>query len=260
MAQSPEYRRILHRMGYYSYQDGLIFRHLNQEGGWDEHNMKCRSYILRAMEVFKPGKVTILGSGWLLDIPLAEIAEKAEFVTLVDIVHPPEVKEQIAVYPNVKILEADVTGGLIKEVWNKCGSRFFIRKFRTLPEISIPEFEPDEDPGLVVSLNILTQLENLPAEYIKKRSKINENELDSFRSCIQRKHIEFLRKYNSVLITDVQEIFMDNKNEQKVVPTVRTVIPEGNMKEEWTWNFDLRGSDYYNSRSVLKVMATTYGI
>jgi hypothetical protein len=32
-------------------------------------------------------------------------------------------------------------------------------------------------------------------------------------------------------------------------------LPEGKHKEEWTWDFDLKGSDYYGKRSVLKVAA-----
>ena len=63
-------------MGYYDYQSGLIYRHLNQESGWDSHLEKCRSYILRAIDKHKPGKVTVLGSGWLLELPIAEIVEK----------------------------------------------------------------------------------------------------------------------------------------------------------------------------------------
>ena len=28
---------MLSKMGYYTYQNGLIYNHLNQEGGWDGH-------------------------------------------------------------------------------------------------------------------------------------------------------------------------------------------------------------------------------
>lgn len=257
MQHSPEYRRILHRMGYYSYQSGLIYRHLNQDGGWDEHNRKCRSYILDAIGQFKPDKVTILGSGWLLDIPLAEIAERAGSVVLVDIVHPPEVKEQISVYGNVSLKEADLTGGLIAEVWGRT-NRFFFRKIKSLSEIVIPEFMPEEDPGLVISLNILTQLENLPAEYLRKKSAVTEAELCNFRKCVQQKHVDFLSRHKSVLITDFEEVFTGNNGDRKVVPTLLTYIPDGKMRDEWVWDFDIKGSDYYTSHSILKVLAVTY--
>lgn len=245
-------------MGYYSYQNGLIYRNLNQDGGWDEHNQRCRNYILKAVDRFAPSKVTVLGSGWLLDIPLAEIAEKAVHVDLIDIVHPPQVREQTSVYKNVHLCELDVTGGLISEIWDKTRKYYFLRKLKTLEQITLLDFVPAEDPGLVISLNILTQLENLPVEYLKSKSVIQESEFINFRKLIQSRHLDFLRQHKSVLITDVEEIFTGNNGQSNVVPTLRIDIPDGAMKEEWTWNFDLQGSDYYNRRSILKVMAATF--
>jgi len=92
MTQSLSYRRILHKMGYYNYQRGLIYHHLDEEGSWNDHLRKCRSFILEAVERYKPPVVTILGSGWLLDLPLSEITAMATTINLVDIVHPPDGK------------------------------------------------------------------------------------------------------------------------------------------------------------------------
>ena len=127
MAHSESYRRMLSRMGYYNYQQGLIYRHLNQEGGWDVHLERCRSFILRALDYYRPGKVTVLGSGWLLDLPLSEMAGMTDEISLVDIVHPPGVNQQVASLKKVKISEQDITGGLILEVWNKTRKRNFLQ-------------------------------------------------------------------------------------------------------------------------------------
>ena len=121
MTHSTEYRRILTRMGYYNYQNGLLSRHVNQDGEWDEHLQHCRNYILKIIDLLKPETITILGSGWLLDLPLSEMLEKTKKIYLIDIVHPPEVLKQISVFENVSLVEADVTGGLISEVWEKTG-------------------------------------------------------------------------------------------------------------------------------------------
>ena len=255
MAYSETYRRMLNRMGYYNYQQRLIYRHLNQEGGWDTHLERCRIFILKALDYYKPRKVTILGSGWLLELPLSEMTGMTEEINLVDIIHPPEVKQQVAILKKVKVSEADVTGGLIEEVWNKTRKRFFFNRLKSLDSIQIPEYQPEEDPGLVISLNILTQLESLVVDFLKKRAAIREEELFSFRSEIQDKHIRFLQKYKSVLITDTAEIFSDKSGRTVTNNSVVTVIPEGSYREEWTWNFDLKGSDYINKRSVLKVVA-----
>jgi hypothetical protein len=255
MPHSETYRRMLYRMGYYNYQHGLIYRHLNQRGGWDTHLERCRSFILKALEFYKPGKVTIMGSGWLLELPLAEMVEVTDEICLVDIVHPPEVKQQVAGLKKVKLFEQDVTGGMIEDVWKKSARRFFAKKGNCTDTILIREYQPDEDPGLVISLNILTQLETLPVDLLKRRGVLNEEELIQFRTEVQEKHINFLKKHKSALITDTVEIFTENSGKTLRNNSLLTKLPEGKYKEEWTWNFDLLKSDYNGKKSVFEVLA-----
>lgn len=257
MSYSESYRRLLNRMGYYDYQSGLIFRHLNQESGWDSHLEKCRSYIIRALELYKPEKVTVLGSGWLLDLPIAEIVERTGKVSLVDIIHPPDVVKQAGDIPNVELIESDVTGGLIKQVGGKIKNNTFFKKANNLKGIIIPDYIPGDDPGMIISLNLITQLEVLPLRYIRKKALISEDELLQFRKAIQESHIRFLSRYRSVLITDFEEIITDKSGAIKNIPTLIAELPEASAREEWTWNFDLKGADYYNSRSVMNVIAIT---
>ena len=255
MAFGESYRRILNRLGYYDYQHGFIVRHLSQGTGWNNHLEKCRSFILKALEVHKPEKITVLGSGWLLELPLAEMLEKVSKVCLVDIIHPPEVIRQAGVLQGVELKTEDISGGLIKEVWRNTSRIPFFVKLKSLNDLTIPEYKPDPDPGMVISLNILTQLETLPVKHLKKRSKADEEELNRFRKEIQNKHISFLKKHKSLLITDVTEIFTDRSGNVSEKQSVITDLPEGIHKEEWTWDFDLKGSDYYGKRSVFKVAA-----
>jgi hypothetical protein len=255
MAYSEYYKRILHRLGYYNYQNGLIYRHLNQGNGWNDHLGSCRKFILRSVEIIRPERVTVLGSGWLLDLPLDEMLELTKSVTLIDIVHPPEAVRQVSALGNVELIEADVTGGLIEEVWNKAGKLPFYRKLKTLDGIVIPDFHFPTDPGLVVSLNILSQLETLPLKLLRSKSSVNEEEFSRFRMEIQKRHIALLSEYNSVLITDHSEVFIDRKGNSTEVPTVITELPEGKCSERWTWDFDLKGSDYYEKKSVMNVIA-----
>jgi hypothetical protein len=255
MAFGESYRRILNRMGYYNYQHGFIVRHLNQETGWNSHLEKCRSFIISALEVHKPERITVLGSGWLLELPLVEMIEKVNKVFLIDIIHPPEVIRQVSNLPGVELKTEDISGGLIDEVWHKTARLPFFKKLKSLDDLTIPEYIPDSDPGMVISLNILTQLETLPVKHLMKKTNANEEELTKFRKEIQNKHIDFLKKNKSVLITDVIEIFTDRSGNISEKESVITGLPEGIYKEEWTWDFDVRGSDYYQKRSVLKVVA-----
>jgi len=256
MPYSELYRRILYKMGYYSYQEGLIYRHLKQKGGWDSHLSNCRSFILKAADLLKPRKVTVLGSGWLLDFPLAEMLERDIEIILIDIVHPPEVKKQLEGIERVRIAEADLTGGLIAEIWEKAGRLPFYKKLRSTGIINIPEYRPeDEDPGMVVSLNLLSQLDILPVRLLRKKSSVPEDELLNFRKEVQQKHLAFLLKHRSVLITDVREIYSDRKGQSIEEQTVVITLPPAEVKEEWTWNFDSTFSDYYGKKSVLEVVA-----
>jgi hypothetical protein len=231
MAHNESYRRILHKMRYYDYQHGLIYRYLNQGDGWNSHLEKCRSLILKALKI-----------------------DSVKKVHLVDIIHPPEVINQVSKLHKVTIKEDDITGGLIEEVWKEIKSIPFYRKLKTLENIVIPEYKPEDDPGMVISLNILTQLETLPVKYLKNRSKADDNEFIRFRSDIQNKHISFLKKHKSVLISDVIETYTDNSGNVKDNQSVIIDLPNGQYKEEWTWDFDLKRSDYYRKRSVFKVV------
>jgi hypothetical protein len=244
-------------MGYYNYQNGLIYRHLSQEGGWDEHLTRSRNFILKALDYYSPEKISVLGSGWLMELPIAEIVERKIKVSLVDIVHPPEVIAQAGKLENVNLVEDDVTGGLINEVWAKSSKYLFLKKMKSLEEIVIPEYNPESDPGLVISLNILTQLESLLVEFLRKRSNVKEEEFLRFRTEIQKRHISFLMKHRSVLISDTAEIVTDRSGNVNTINTMVIQIPEGKFSEEWTWNFDMKSSDYYNRTSVMKVSAVT---
>ena len=242
-------------MGYYNYQSGLIFRHLNQSGGWDSHLEHCRNFILKAIDLQKPEKITVLGSGWLLELPLAEMVEKVNIVCLADIVHPPEVIEQVSRLERVTLYETDITGGLIREVWQKTRNHTYFNKLKSLDGILIPEYEPECDPGMVVSLNILTQLESLLVDYLKRRSTICIDEYNRFRIAIQKSHMDFLKKHKSVLITDYSEVTTKNNGDVSTFTSLLADLPSSGVKEEWSWDFDKAGSDYYNSTSIMKVVA-----
>jgi hypothetical protein len=254
MIISPAYRRILHKMGYYDYQQGLIYRHLNQGNGWQGHEKHCRDFILNAIDNDHPEKITVLGSGWLLELPLAELAERTKHISLIDIVHPPAVRDQVKKFKNIELSEQDISGGLIDEVWRKAGKHTFLNKLRSLDEIEIPEFTL-RNPGTVISLNIMTQLEAMPIRLLEKKAKANEADLFNFRKEVQESHLRFLGKHKSLLITDTAEIFIDSSGNVTEDKTVIADLPEGIRKETWRWDFDLKGLDYSRKRSVMEVTA-----
>lgn len=258
MVRDAVYRRILYKMGYYDYQQELVFRHLNQEGGWDRHQANCRDFIIRAVKSCQPAILTVLGSGWLLDLPLTDLADLTRKIYLVDIIHPPGIRELTEKSGNIELREEDVTGGLIEEVWKKCHSASPFRKKIKREDISMPRYNPDYDQGMVVSLNLLTQLETLPCRFIERHSLMTDGDLIQLKTEIQQKHISYLTGRDSVLITDTCEVETGPGDRKKTIQSLLTDLPPGNINDGWEWNFDYRRSDYYMKRSVFLVSARCY--
>lgn len=255
MPHSPSYRRILHRMGYYNYQQGLIYRHLNQQNGWESHLGRCRSFILKSLDIVRPSRVTVLGSGWLMELPLAEMTERTEKIILVDIVHPPEVIRQVEGLKNVELSEQDVSGGLIGEVWSKTRKRTFFNRLPSLDTIAVSQYEPAEDPGMIISLNILTQLEVLPEKLLRKKSSAGDDEFFRFNRKVQESHLRLLKLHPSVLISDVSEVITTVKGTQSEIKTLLTELPAARIRDEWVWDFDLTHIDYNRRKSKFKINA-----
>jgi hypothetical protein len=153
----------------------------------------------------------------------------------------------------VELITEDVSGGLIEEIWKLTARLPFFARLKSLSGIEVPEYKPGRDPGMVISLNILTQIETLPVKQLLKKTSADEESINRFRKEIQDKHIGFLKKNRSVLITDVTEIVNAKSGIVTENQTVITSLPEGLYREEWTWDFDLKRSDYFEKRSVLKV-------
>ncbi len=257
MTHYPYYRRILHRMGYYDYQRGLIVNHIAQDNGWLRHQKHCRDFILKAVDVIAPEKVTVLGSGWLLELPLLEMSERVGEIRLVDIIHPPEVIVQTREIRNIKLIEDDITGGLIEEVWKKAGNRTFFNKLPSIGQIKIPEYNAG-NPGLIISLMVLTQLESLPVRLLEKKAKKDENALLNFRKNIQVNHISCLKQHKAVLITDTSEIFIDPDGKSTEVRTLLTDLPQNCYTETWRWDLDLKRADFNRKRSVMEITGVIF--
>lgn len=255
MTHNPSYRRILHRMGYYDYQQGLINNFLVQENGWLSHQQKCRNFILKAIEFFKPAKITVLGSGWLMELPLIEMAEQTNEICLVDIIHPPEVVTQASSLKKVKLIEDDVSGGLIEMVWEAAGKRTFLNRLKSLDGFVVPEYRSLADPGLVISLNILTQIEVLPLALLRKKTKASDDEYLLLRKKIQSKHLEYLKLHDSVIISDISELFTRAGGKTEKVNTLLVDLPEGIIRDKWQWDADLKGRDFNLRHSSFEVAA-----
>ena len=119
---------------------------------WEPHCERSRQIVLAATQrCERRRKAVILGSGWLLDVPLAELCSSFNEVVLVDLLPPLATRWRTRRYRSVSLLAADVSG-TAQAVWQAVEDRSSLP--RSVPDL----FIGDEEVDLVVSLNLLSQL------------------------------------------------------------------------------------------------------
>jgi hypothetical protein len=209
-------------------------RHMRNQTSWMPHLQNTRRFILSAAKRCQNrNKVIILGSGLLLDVPLLELTSMFREVVLADIVFLPEVQRAVKKNVNVTLLPLDMTSMAQKLYEN------VQRGIRELPEAAPSLNALDEDAGLVVSLNLLSQLWVVPRTYVLKKLRgLEEEELDDWCGRIVSSHYAFLQSLSCdvCLITDFEFIKLDKNgvivSQGSTIFNLRLPAP----KESWTWS------------------------
>ena len=243
---------ILKRLGYIKDQKGILNRYLREKEGWDVHLNKTRHFIINCLGDAENGKVAILGSGWLLDVPINELLEKFKQVNLYDIIHPNKIKNQFKKQLNINFIQTDLTGGLVNEI-------YAIVKGKT--KVDLNKLQPANDYDFsgydfVISLNLLNQLDILLKENLLKYGNYSREELNLFSKKIQENHVNILPKGKTCLITDYTEYLYDEKN--RFVNSNELVFinfPESKKEDEWEWAFDTKMTYYPKRKTVFRVKA-----
>ncbi len=248
--------KILRKMNYFSDQRGILGRYINEEGAWENHLAKTKEYIINCLGNKKPQSVAVLGSGWLLDVPLEYMAKNIKRVMLLDISHPPQIKHKIKKYDNMELIIRDISGGGILSVYNHVKEYKKNRTKGDLNEIELQGLKFVQQPDYIISLNILNQLDMLLAEYLKKYGIYEDNELNYLRKRIQKLHIDSLIPGKSCLITDYEEeIYNQDGTFDFKRDLILTDLPRPKNKKKWKWYFDSSGSYYPGKKVVFNVMA-----
>ncbi len=249
-------KKILRKFGFKNDQEGIINRYLREEEGWNEHLENTKNFILQVADKMLKQKVVVLGSGWLLDVPLESLSATFENVVLIDVVHPRQIEHKITKMPGVNTISTDITG-LVIPVYEALKEK--------KKEINLLELKQDYDNYLltelesadfVVSVNLLNQLDILICDYIKKTNRFSEDEISKFRKQIQSNHLNLLPAGKSALITDYEELNFNDKEE--IIQNKKLVhinLPHQNRAKKWKWKFDLKKTYHTNLTTVFKVMA-----
>jgi hypothetical protein len=248
--------QMLNKMGFISDQKGIINRYLREGEGWNSHLRNSKGFIIDCLKDREGDPITILGSGWLLDVPLEFLKEHSSKVRLVDICHPREIVHKISKYSNFELITADITGGAVKAVYKLIEDFKKDKVKASLSELEFDGFGVEPDEGFIISLNILNQLDILIIDYIRRFNIYSEDELYDFRKLIQQKHVESLSGFSSCIIADYEEVVFTSRSEiDRCTPLIYTELPEGRNRKYWSWNFDNSMTYHKNRMTTLNVMA-----
>lgn len=244
------YKKYIRKIGYISDQNGIVKRYINEEGNWDAHLKRSKEYIINSAKDRKKSNTFILGSGWLLDVPVEYLLKKFDKVYLVDIVHPPQIKHKYRDQKNIIFLEEDITGGLARQVFD------IHKKNQTLQNIEMLPYKFKEQPDFVVSINLLNQLDIILVDFLQRNGSYSKEEIEEFRKEVQQNHLRSLPQGKTCLITDWEEINTDDEGNVKNKKQLLYVdLPENSSKEEWKWNFDLQKTYNTELNTVFNVFA-----
>ena len=194
--------RHLRQMGYLRELFG-IRRCVTKWGEiWEPHHARTRSVICAAMfQCAAHRKAVILGSGWLNDVPVAELADTFREVKLVDAVHPFSVCRKVRRWPNVQLVDADITG-VAEAVYRNA------HKPGPLPRHAPDLFSADQEVDLVASVNLLSQLPFWPEQFLLRAGKRTDAEIAAYaQEIVPRTSITCAAcRASSRLIADVEEL------------------------------------------------------
>lgn len=255
---APE-RRILKKMGFLKDQKGILNRYFRETLGWQDHLDKCREFILQELNSRKTEQIWVLGSGWLLDFPLDEALDLCGEIFLIDVSHPAQIKLKAGKNPKINLLKADLTGSLITDVFNlvQASGRKSIKPDLTQFNFN-PEFELPSD-CMVISLNVMNQLDILLVDYLKKFWDFQEEEILDFRKKIQEAHINLIKRNDAILITDYIERQIGIKGELTTEnKLIYANLPVPLRKQQWTWKFDTQDRYIVGKDVEMEVQAISF--
>ena len=243
------------RAGYVSDQNGIRNRYLRESGNWQSHLRNTRDFIIAAARQAEQHRsVAVLGSGWLYDVPLDELSQMFSSVVLVDIVHPEAVKIRAGRMPNVRLVEADLTGGAVQHAMQaKTFAQFAEWLPSARPALNFGDFD------LVVSVNLLNQLDIILCDYLQRHFGVDDAELLTVRRTVQQQHINWLPAGRTCLITDYRQIDIPLDGSPKTeTQLVYADMPEKPPVREWEWLFDTNQRYSEKNNTIFKVMAICF--
>lgn len=213
----PRYAR---RMGYKSGQRRLAARGKRCRSQWRNHVLRCRELMVAAANRCSDrGRVLVVGSGPLHDIPVAQLSARFREVVLLDMVHLQGPRSEVKQFDNVCLVQGDVTGIV---------ERVFVQR-----SLDVRPIRPwDSSFDLIISANVLSQLPLMPCQFVQA----SDGEKTSFARRVVRDHLNWLAKAQGrvCLIADVERQYWKGDILECAHPLLwGHTLPAG--AEKWIW-------------------------
>jgi hypothetical protein len=252
-AGNPD-KRMFRRMGYFDDQGGIIRRYRRERERWDAHLRNTRQFALQSMRGKGCKSAAVLGSGWLLDVPLEELSQNFEKVCLYDVRHPVAAAKMARSLGNIEGHTCDISC-FARPVYR------YARHYRNggrRPPISVilPDAAPDLDGfDFVFSCNVLNQLDILLTDYLLRFFELGNEEISVFRSSVQQHHINLLPLKRSCLVADYEEITLtpDGREISRRASVYGPVVQRADARR-WTWEFDTKMTYYADRQTFFNVL------
>lgn len=207
----------------------LLSREARCKKTWATHRASCKQFIIEQLKHSQHfDSVLVLGSGPLHEIPIDVLSKTFKRVVLVDIVHLKSTKKAVAHLKNLEFVEHDLTE--------------IEAELRVNSELKnhVPNTFTDQNWGLVLSVNVMSQLPIHLGNFIEKKLKtsFSPEEIEEFLKNVTRNHLAYLKSFksNAILITDTATFYTD-KNDV-VIQTEHNYehlsLPP--VVEKWNWN------------------------
>ncbi len=241
------------RLGYLDETISMRGRFRRNGAAWQPHLDNTCAFVLAVAEkVQNRNKVVILGSGLLLDVPLAELSAMFREVVLMDIVCLPEIRRQIKRYRNVSFIEHDVTNLAERLYANRQQS------INELPNAGPAPLDLYKNAGLVISLNILSQLWVIPRTYAAdQRPPLPHDQVEDWCRQIVESHYATLHSMSCDVCLVADHEFVKRDHRGSVISKGSTLydlrLPEPDAS--WTWNIVPAENDGRSSSKELNVGA-----
>ena len=246
----------IRRMDFIKDQEGIMNRYMREASNWKNHLERTRNFIAASFAHTEAETVAVLGSGWLLDVPLDHLVRRFRHIYLVDIHHPIQIRKKTAGKSQVELIEADLTGGAIDKIWQ------YYKENKTPSEEGPVPLQLQLSPPLahiqtdaLISVNLLNQLDIILCDYILKQKPFQQADLAPFRAAIQAFHLDWISNLPACLVTDIMEEVVDKNGVKSSKALLYTQLPEGMRQDRWWWDFDTQGTYNPGSRTRMEVHA-----